>query len=164
MINISGNDLFSNFRLCRKFKVVADEPRRVMASKRLTLSCKVDVENDFPKKNELYWKECTWTRVSDNADCRIQAIDDDNTKELQCDKTIGEANWTRSADNRGCSITFIPEKATPMEEWKCTLQKCMDIREGGCKENKTASECIKDVIVNVTVRTCTINSYSHFTM
>ena len=95
---------FSYFRLCRKFKVTATKPKRVMASERLTLTCGVDVEDDFPKKNELFWKECKWTRHSDNADCRLQAIDDDNTKELQCDKNIGEANWTRSADNLNCSI------------------------------------------------------------
>ena len=142
-----------------------------MASERLTLTCGVDVEDDFPKKTELFWKECKWTRLSDDKDCRLQAEDNYNVKELQCDKAIGEANMTRSADNMHCSITFRPEEENPLEKWKCTLQKCMhlkleegmklsEIKEGGCGF-PIASDCIDNVIVNVTVRIREINLYSY---
>lgn len=131
--------------------------------KALTLSCKVDIEDDDPKKNELFWEECTWTRMSDNADCHLVAIDDDKLNEPRCDKAIGDAKVERSADKLGCCITFHPSKKNLREQWKCTLQKCIDEKDEGCT-SETASICIDSIVVNATVCSTSINQYSYQTL
>ena len=145
-----------------------------MVSEPLTLSCKIDVEDDFMEQYDMIWKECTWTRISDNSGCRVTAIYDDNDQliklnqthvinEKKCDKSLSKVIIDQSADRSTCIMTFDPVGGTGQrtESWKCILTECIDIKNKGCK-SEVARDCFDEAIVNATVCSNSIYKHSRF--
>ena len=135
-----------------------------MVPNRLKLSCSIQVDNDSINNEELFWKTCTWTRLSDNSDCLLYAVNNYDIEKRSCDSSMGEVNIDDGTDGKfnrlECSIS-IPiskiEKNIVDEAWKCTLHKCKDMKDGGCNA-KDEDECSNDVTVNATV-----NNYIYLT-
>ena len=125
-----------------------------MVSNSLTLSCKLEVEEGSMSKEEIRWKECTWTRMSDKAACQQKAIDDDTLDKHFCKgfKEKIEMAEGQSIDRSKCSITITNVLETNRRDgrWKCNLQKCNTRKDGGCKSAAT-SYCSREIIVNTTV-------------
>ena len=134
-----------------------------MVSGSLILSCNVEVKKEFENTEDLLWKECTWTRMSDNAICQQKAIDDDTLEKHRCEDSIANANMDDGyvANRFECSITINPlqEADREVKGWKCKLQKCMDKKDGGCISEAT-SDCSSEIIVNTTVSVVFIYKYS----
>ena len=128
-----------------------------MATERLTLLCKIEHDEALRENHDLFWKTCTWTRLSDNSDCHLYAVNNYDIEKRSCDSSMGDVNIDDGTDGKinrlECSIS-IPiskiEKNIVDEAWKCTLHKCKDIEDGGCNA-KDEDECFNDVIVNATV-------------
>ena len=125
-----------------------------MVSNSLTLSCKLEVEEGSMSTEEIRWKECTWTRMSDNAACHQKAIDDDTLAKHYCNpfKENFEMADGKSIDRSKCSITITHVLETDRKDgrWKCKLQKCNSEKDGGCK-SKARNDCSWEIIVNATV-------------
>ena len=128
-----------------------------MVPEKLKLSCKVEIDDDFENSREdLFWKTCSWTRVSDNAKCQITAIDDSSYNKDNCDSSFGEHAIGAQEDRLECILTLHETKDIDHGEWECTLQKCRDRKFGGCKgiiDGVTLgrSSCITHAVVNATV-------------
>ena len=120
------------------------------------LSCKVEVDDAFEnRKEDFYWKTCTWTRLgqaddgSDDATCRIEAVNDNNYKQDICDSSIGRHTIGAEDDRLECTITLFESKEIDHGAWRCTLQKCKDSQFGGCGSDR--SDCSSSIVVNATV-------------
>ena len=125
-----------------------------MLPEALTLSCKVDVDDDLIGNAELFWKKCTWTRLSSDADghdavCFLSAIDDHNYEEGICDSSMGNVRIGIGTQRLECTITLLKTQENDNGGWKCTLDKCQDRKDGGCKD--AGSSCTRSVVVNATV-------------
>ena len=141
------------FSPCSKVVASATDPKRVMVSNSLTLSCKLEVEEGSMSREPIRWKSCTWTRMSDNAGCRQSAIDDNTLDKHYCDdfKENIEMADGKSVDRSKCSITITNVLETDKDgRWKCKLQKCNSRKDGGCKSEVT-NDCSREIIVNTTV-------------
>ena len=123
-----------------------------MATGRLTLSCRVYAENASIQKEELFWKTCTWTRISDGAVCHQYAKEDSEIKKEHCDSTMGdiEIGTGSKRDRLECSITLPDTHQRNNGAWKCTLGKCNDRKDGGCI-SEYPSNCSKEVVVSAQV-------------
>ena len=125
-----------------------------MVPEALTLSCKVDVDDALIGYEELFWKKCTWTRLSNDANghdavCFLSAIDDHNYEEGICDSSMGNVRIGIGTQRLECTITLLKTQETDNGGWKCTLDKCQDKMDGGCKD--AGSSCTRSVVVNATV-------------
>ena len=143
------------FSPCEKFVITAIDPATVMVSESLELSCKVQVDNTG--MDEMFWTDCTWTKLSENGDdaaCRLKDFDGDNVMEKKCDASLEKAVLNKSADNSRCRIFLdaMQEKDKGVQRWRCRLQKCIDKRNEECRSD-TAKQCVGEVIVNATVCT-----------
>ena len=141
------------FSPCSKVVANATDPKRVMVSNSLTLSCKLEVEEGTMRKEAIRWKECTWTRMSDNAACHQRAIDDYTLDKHYCQgfKENIEMTDGKSIDRSKCSITIthvLEETDRKDGRWKCKPKKCNSRKDGGCR---FTSDCSWEIIVNATV-------------
>ena len=145
------------FSPCSKVVASATDPKRVMVSNSLTLSCKLEVEDGSMRKEEIRWKSCTWTRMSDKAACHQKAIDDYTLDKHYCQGPKGFKENIEMAegiliDRSKCSITItnVQERDRKDGRWKCKLRKCNSQKDGGC-ESKATNDCSREIIVNATV-------------
>ena len=128
-----------------------------MVPEKLKLSCKVEVDDsDKHSREDLYWKMCTWTRISDNAKCQITAIDDSSYNKDNCDSSFGEHVIGADDDRLECTLTLLETKNSDHGTWECTLEKCRDRKTGGCKGTLMGapvgrSSCVTTAFVNATV-------------
>ena len=137
-----------------------------MVSQPITLSCKINVDDDFRldvEKYEMSLKECTWTRMSDDSVCRLTILGNDivsGIQETKCDTSIDKATIGQGADRLRCSIKFdsVEGTAPRIERWKCMLRASLDIKDKR-RRLKVAKDCVDKVIVNATV--CTGSIYRH---
>lgn len=140
-----------------------------MVSQPITLSCKINVDDDFRldvEKYEMFLKECTWTRMSDDSVCRLTIINNDivpGIEETKCDTSIAKATIVQGADKLRCSIKFdsVEGKAPRIERWKCMLRASLYIKDKR-RTSKIAKDCVDKVIVNATVCTGSIYRHSYF--
>ena len=119
-----------------------------MATERLTLLCKIEHDEALKENHDLFWKTCTWTRLSDGAECHLTALEHKTNIE-SCDVSMGDVEHTIT-DRLECSITLPNILKIDDGAWKCKLTKCVDRKDGGCSSNIT-STCYREIIVNATV-------------
>ena len=119
-----------------------------MATERLTLLCKIEHDEALKENHDLFWKTCTWTRLSDGAECHLTALEHKTNIE-SCDVSMGDVEHTIT-DRLECSITLPDTHQRNNGAWKCTLGKCKDRKDGGCI-SEYPSNCSREVVVNAQV-------------
>ena len=126
------------------------DPKRVMASQSLRLSCNVDVEKELENDENIFWKLCEWTHP--NKEVCSQFITNNQRKKKRC-KGVFENVTVEDCGEKNrlkCCINLPLAQESDKGKWKCKLHKCKDVSEGGCS-SELESDCTDEIIVNVTV-------------